>query len=195
MMNSIINTVVALRENRKEDSDRNEDERSEEEIMKGIELKKCPFCGSKDVQIFDNSTHDEEYYMIECQDCNAAVCFGDESETKEGTTRMWNNRVDKLQIRSQSEWLQAADYYGEQQIPLVIEEMAELTQALTKYMRTAQGGQPVRKTMSEIKDSVKEELSDVIVMLIQLQYLFHISNDEINHIADKKLERTLNLME
>lgn len=40
MMNSIINTVVALRENRKEDSDRNEDERSEEEIMKGIELTK-----------------------------------------------------------------------------------------------------------------------------------------------------------
>ena len=30
MMNSIINTVVALRENRKNDSDRNEDERSED---------------------------------------------------------------------------------------------------------------------------------------------------------------------
>ena len=42
MMNSIINTVVALRENRKNDSDRNEDERSEEEIMNGVELKKCP---------------------------------------------------------------------------------------------------------------------------------------------------------
>ena len=73
--------------------------------------------------------------------------------------------------------------------------MAELTQALTKYMRATQGGQRVRKTMQEIEDSVKEELSDVIVMMIQLQYLFHISNDEINQIADKKLEKTLNLME
>ena len=49
--------------------------------------------------------------------------------------------------------------------------------------------------MDEVKDDIKEELSDVIVMMIQLQYLFHISNDEINQIADKKLEKTLNLME
>ena len=73
--------------------------------------------------------------------------------------------------------------------------MAELTQVLTKYLRISQGGQFVLKSMFEVQDSIEEELSDVIVMMIQLQYLFHISNDEINQIADKKLEKTLNLME
>lgn len=188
MMNSIINTVVALRENRKENGERNEDERSEEEIMKGIELKKCPFCGGKAglYQTYDGC------YVVECNECGTTRKM---SGYKDKVINEWNNRVGIMPIRSQSEWLQVADDYGERQIPLVIEEMAELTQALTKYMRVTQGGQRVRKTMQEIEDSVKEKLSDVIVMMIQLQYLFHISNDEINQIADKKLERTLNLME
>ena len=77
----------------------------------------------------------------------------------------------------------------------MIEEMAELTQALTKYMRITQFGQPVRKTIDEVQDSIKEELSDVIVMLIQLQHLFNIDNATINKIADEKLKRTLQLME
>ena len=62
------------------------------------ELKKCPFCGSKDIQILDNSTPDDEYYMIECQNCNAAVCFGYDSTTKEGAIRMWNRRANKFVI-------------------------------------------------------------------------------------------------
>ncbi len=37
------------------------------------------------------------------------------------------------------------------QIPLVIEEMAELTQALTKYMRIRQSGQPVRKQWTKLQ--------------------------------------------
>ena len=49
--------------------------------------------------------------------------------------------------------------------------------------------------MSEVQDSVEEELSDVIVMMIQLQYLFNIDNGTINKIADEKLKRTLKLME
>ena len=188
MMNSIINTVVALRENRKENGERNEDERSEEEIMNGVELKKCPFCGGKAglYQAYDGR------YVVECNECGTRCKM---SGYKDKVINEWNNRVGIMPIRSQSEWLQVADDYGERQIPLVIEEMAELTQALTKSMRATQAGQRVRKTMQEIEDSVKEELSDVIVMMIQLQYLFHISNDEINQIADKKLERTLNLME
>lgn len=67
--------------------------------MKNINLKSCPFCGSNAVQIFDNSTEDEEYYMIECENCNAAVCFGDESETREGVARMWNKRANTFIIK------------------------------------------------------------------------------------------------
>ena len=81
------------------------------------------------------------------------------------------------------------------QIPVAIEEMAELTQVLTKYLRISQGGQSVLKLMSEVQDSIEEELSDVIVMMIQLQYLFNVDNDTINEIADEKLKRTLKLME
>ena len=188
MMNSIINTVVALRENRKNDSDRNEDERSEEEIMNGVELKKCPFCGGKAglYQAYDGR------FVVECNECGTRCKM---SGYKDKVINEWNNRVGIMPIRSQSEWLQVADDYGERQIPLVIEEMAELTQALTKFMRIIQSGQPVRKTMDEVKDDIKEELSDVIVMMIQLQYLFNIDNDTINKIADEKLKRTLKLME
>lgn len=100
-----------------------------------------------------------------------------------------------MPIYKKQDWLGIANYYGRKQIPLVIEEMAELTQALTKYMRITQFGQPVRKTIDEVQDSIKEELSDVIVMLIQLQHLFNIDNATINKIADEKLKRTLQLME
>lgn len=100
-----------------------------------------------------------------------------------------------MPIHKKQDWLGIANYYGKKQIPLVIEEMAELTQALTKYMRIRQSGQPVRKTMDEVTDGIKEELSDVIVIMIQLQYLFNIDNDTINKIADEKLKRTLKLME
>ena len=180
--------MVALRENRKNDSDRNEDERSEEEIMNGVELKKCPFCGGKAglYQAYDGR------YVVECNECGTRCKM---SGYKDKVINEWNNRVGIMPIRSQSEWLQVADDYGERQIPLVIEEMAELTQALTKYMRITQFGQPVRKIMDEVQDNIKEELSDVIVMLIQLQYLFNIDNDTINKIADEKLKRTLKLME
>lgn len=100
-----------------------------------------------------------------------------------------------MPIYKKQDWLDIANYYGIKQIPVAIEEMAELTQVLTKYLRIRQIGQPVRKTMDEVKDSIKEELSDVIVMMIQLQYLFNIDNDTINKIADEKLKRTLKLME
>ena len=100
-----------------------------------------------------------------------------------------------MPIYKKQDWLDVANYYGIKQIPVAIEEMAELTQVLTKYLRISQGGQPALKLMSEVQDSVEEELSDVIVMMIQLQYLFNIDNGTINKIADEKLKRTLKLME
>ena len=100
-----------------------------------------------------------------------------------------------MPIHKKQDWLGIANYYGKKQIPLAIEEMAELTQVLTKYLRISQGGQFVLKLMFEVQDSIEEELSDVIVMMIQLQYLFNIDNDTINKIADEKLKRTLKLME
>ena len=62
--------------------------------MEDIKLKPCPFCGSKKVAIDDISTEDENYFMIQCEKCFAAACFGDESETQEGAARAWNRRAD-----------------------------------------------------------------------------------------------------
>ena len=100
-----------------------------------------------------------------------------------------------MPIYKKQDWLDIANYYGIKQIPVAIEEMAELTQALTKYIRITQGGQPVRKIIGEVSENIKEELSDVIVMLIQLQHLFYIDEVAINQIAVEKLDRTMKLME
>lgn len=64
--------------------------------MTEIKLKACPFCGSQQVSIEDISTEDETYFMIQCEneECYAAACFGDESETQEGAARAWNRRAD-----------------------------------------------------------------------------------------------------
>lgn len=164
------------------------------------ELKPCPFCGGE-AELYQSYCG---YYQIECHQCSARSCTAVE---KESVISNWNMRSttekksktmtldEAIEHKQLANWLHIAEHYGIKQIPLVIEEMAELTQALTKYMRITQFGQPVRKTIDEVQDSIKEELSDVIVMLIQLQHLFNIDNATINKIADEKLKRTLQLME
>lgn len=164
------------------------------------ELKPCPFCGGE-AELYQSYCG---YYQIECHQCSARSCTAVE---KESVISNWNMRSttekksktmtldEAIEHKQLANWLHIAEHYGIKQIPLAIEEMAELTQVLTKYLRIRQSGQPVRKTMDEVKDSIEEELSDVIVMMIQLQYLFNIDNDTINKIADEKLKRTLKLME
>ena len=134
--------------------------------------------------------------------CTEKAC-GDCSECAEEHKQLanWLRTLKYLEenavmpIHKKQDWLDIAEHYGIKQIPVAIEEMAELTQVLTKYLRISQDGQFVLKLMFEVQDSIEEELSDVIVMMIQLQYLFNIDNDTINKIADEKLKRTLKLME
>lgn len=83
------------------------------------------------------------------------------------------------------------DKFGEKQIVVAIEEMAELTQALTKYMRIQGGGQPVRKDLQEVLENIKEELADVQLIIMQLQFLFWISGEELIEIMEAKVDRTL----
>ena len=67
--------------------------------MAEIKLKPCPFCGAQ-VSIDDISTRYESYYMVQCENkkCNAAACFGDESETQEGAARAWNRRCSETTV-------------------------------------------------------------------------------------------------
>lgn len=85
--------------------------------------------------------------------------------------------------------------FGERQVIVAIEEMAELTQALTKYMRIKDGGQPVRTDLKDVLENVREELADVQLMIIQMQLLFSVFDEDLALTMVKKLERTLQLME
>ena len=38
-----------------------------------------------------------------------------------------------MTVKKEQDWLDIAEHYGIKQIPVAIEEMAELTQVLTKY--------------------------------------------------------------
>lgn len=67
-------------------------------------------------------------------------------------------------------------YYGrDNQKTKAIEEMSELIKAICK---------------NDV-DNIEEEIADVSVMLMQLQIIYGFSNEEIERIKKKKINRTL----
>ena len=75
--------------------------------------------------------------------------------------------------------------WGEKaQIMMCVEEMSELTKALCKYLRFKKHG-----IDDELDYNIKEEIADVYNMINQLKMIF--GEDEIEKIADMKIERTL----
>lgn len=71
-----------------------------------------------------------------------------------------------------------------------IEEMAELTQAINKYWRKQENGQPTDK--KDCFDNLVEEMADVQIMLWQLEYLL---NADTSIIIQQKLDRQMERME
>lgn len=163
----------------------------EESVISNWNMRSTTEIKSKPMTLDEAIEHCEEVATKNCSEC------AEEHKQLANWLRtlkyLEENAV--MPIHKKQDWLDIAEHYGIKQIPVAIEEMAELTQALTKYLRISQGGQFVLKLMFEVQDSIEEKLSDVIVMMIQLQYLFNIDNDTINKIADEKLKRTLKLME
>ena len=73
-----------------------------------------------------------------------------------------------------------ADHYGlESQFDMLLEECAELIQAVSKYRRRKYSG--VR---------LAEEMADVYIMLEQIQYLLKVK-PEVNEWIDFKVKRQL----
>lgn len=94
--------------------------------------------------------------------------------------------------------LEIARYYGfDAQTNQLIEECAELIQAINKYKRQFLRGQPVRELRDgkTPRDMVVEEIADVEVMLCQIKQMFGITELEIEDVAERKIERTMILME
>ena len=87
-----------------------------------------------------------------------------------------------------------ADHYGyEPQSRQLIEEMAELTQAINKLWRKKGNGQNTDKTHFECFNNVFEEIADVEIMLEQVKHLLD-CHGAVESIKEQKIERTLQRM-
>ena len=79
----------------------------------------------------------------------------------------------------------------------LVEECAELIQAVNKYRRVETGlGQPVAEDKKAIaRDNLVEEIADVELMLEQVKYLLQIPEDELLAVKTFKVNRTRERME
>lgn len=85
-------------------------------------------------------------------------------------------------------------YYGyEAQSNQLVEECAELIQAVNKYRRASTSlGIPVAEEKKAIAfDNLKEEICDVEIMLEQIKYLLDIDDEEMAAVKLYKVNRTL----
>ena len=81
--------------------------------------------------------------------------------------------------------IQIANHYGyTAQSDIVIEECAELTQAILKLRRAWSKGK---------LNHVKEETADVLIMARQLRVIF--GADDVDRIIDEKLDRQIKRIE
>ena len=81
-----------------------------------------------------------------------------------------------------------ADRFGlEPQMRQLIEEMAELTQAISKYFRINGQGQPVSKPMN-VEQNLIEEIADVKLVLDQVIYLMNCA-DAVQEVMKEKIKR------
>lgn len=93
---------------------------------------------------------------------------------------------------TRAEITEIANTYGiEKQSDIAIEEMAELTKALLKYRRTI----PTCDEAATKAKNIVEELADVQIMILQLEYLLRYlgwtSEGEWYKIIKKKINRQL----
>lgn len=90
-----------------------------------------------------------------------------------------------------------AGYYGyEAQSNQLVEECAELIQAVNKYRRAVHGiGEPVAEYKKVVAlDNLIEEIADVELMITQVKYLLQILDEEIEAIKLYKVNRTIERM-
>ncbi len=79
--------------------------------------------------------------------------------------------------------------WGEQaQIRMAIEEMSELTKEICKYIRYTKDT-PKPEKISEIKEHLKEEIADVLLMTNQLRIIF--GEEEIDEFRKQKVKLTM----
>lgn len=85
---------------------------------------------------------------------------------------------------------ETVNLHGDKQYMVAVEEMAELMQAISKYLRIDYSGcDDVSQIEKEAINNIAAEMADVYVMLEQLQLMLNIKNGDIQAVIDKKLNR------
>ena len=75
-------------------------------------------------------------------------------------------------------------------LTITIEELAELTQVICKLKRWTNHDKTLRKEEQQIFGELKEELSDVYLLLEQLKIIANINDYEIERRINEKIKRT-----
>ena len=75
-------------------------------------------------------------------------------------------------------------------LTITIEELAELTQVICKLKRLTNQDKTLRKEEQQIFEELKEELSDVYLLLEQLKIIVNMNNYEIEQRISEKIRRT-----
>ena len=75
-------------------------------------------------------------------------------------------------------------------LTISIEELAELTQVICKLKRLTNQDKTLRKEEQQIFENLKEELSDVYLLLEQIKILGKINDYEIERRISEKIRRT-----
>lgn len=72
---------------------------------------------------------------------------------------------------------------------ITIEELGELTQALSKYVRYINSDETLRNSKYEIEYMILEEVADVEICLSKLKNIMNIEEKQLNYIKDFKQAR------
>lgn len=62
-----------------------------------LKIGPCPFCGSEDIEVVDNSTEDESDWILQCNGCNTAVIASNEDCMPVDLVELigrWNRRAE-----------------------------------------------------------------------------------------------------
>lgn len=77
---------------------------------------------------------------------------------------------------------QIADHFGiDNQLDMLTEECAELIQAINKYKRNTANSYV----------NLAEEIADVEIMLQQIKYLVGFNPEYLEHVKNRKIDRTI----
>ena len=75
-------------------------------------------------------------------------------------------------------------------LTIAIEELSELMQVICKLKRLTNNDKTLRKEESQIYEELKEELSDVYLLLEQIKILTQTNDYEIERRISEKIKRT-----